>query len=60
MTRTRKLRRSMLSERYEEMLSTMYGSGESVKVRAAVKYRDGREGIVETTVHVATMETEES
>jgi len=60
LTRTRKLRRSMLSERYEEMLSTMYGSGESVKVRAAVKYRDGREGIVETTIRVATMETEES
>ena len=60
LTRTRKLRRSLLSERYEDMISTMYGTGESVKVRAAVKYRDGREGIVETMVHVATMETEGS
>ena len=60
LTRTRKLRRSLLSERYEDMISTMYGAGESVKVRAAVKYRDGREGIVETTVRVATMETEGS
>jgi hypothetical protein len=29
-------------------------------VSAAVKYRDGREGIVETTVRVATMGTESS
>ena len=60
LTRTRKLRRSLLSERYEDMIFTMYGSGDSVKVRAAVKYRDGREGIVETMVRVATMETEDS
>lgn len=59
LTRTRKLRRNQLSERYEDMITTMYGKGESVKVRAAVKYRDGREGTIETTVRVATMETEE-
>jgi long-chain acyl-CoA synthetase len=60
LTRTRKLRRSLLSERYEDMISTMYGTGENVKVRAAVKYRDGREGTVETTVRVATMDMEDS
>jgi len=59
LTRTRKLRRNLLSERYEDMITTMYGTGESVKVRAAVKYRDGREGTIETTVRVATMKTEE-
>lgn len=60
LTRTRKLRRNLLVERYEDMISAMYGSGESVKVRAEVKYRDGREGIVETTVRVASMEMEEA
>ncbi len=60
LTRTRKLRRNLLSQRYEEMISTMYSGGDSVTVRAAVKYRDGREGVVETTVRVATMDTEES
>ncbi len=58
LTRTRKLRRSLLSERYEDMISAMYGTGESVKVSAAIKYRDGREGIIETTVRVATIEME--
>ena len=58
LTRTRKLRRNLLAERYEAMISAMYSENEYVMVRAAVKYRDGREGVVETTVRVATMEME--
>jgi long-chain acyl-CoA synthetase len=59
LTRTRKLRRSQLSKRYDDMITTMYGEDDSLQVRAAVKYRDGREGVIETTVHVATLDTEE-
>ncbi|MCJ7659258.1 MAG: AMP-binding protein [Anaerolineales bacterium] len=59
LTRTRKLRRNLLYERYEEMITTMYAGGDSVQVRATVKYRDGREGTVETAVQVATLEMEE-
>jgi long-chain acyl-CoA synthetase len=58
LTRTRKLRRGMLSQRYEEMITTMYGDGDEVQVRAAVKYRDGRESVVETAVRVETLEAE--
>lgn len=58
LTRTRKLRRGLLSQRYEEMITTMYGGGDEVQVRAAVKYRDGRESVVETTVRVETLEAE--
>jgi long-chain acyl-CoA synthetase len=60
LTRTRKLRRNLLYERYEDMIATMYGEGDSVQVRATVKYRDGREGTIETAVKVATLEKEES
>ncbi|MEK7784830.1 MAG: long-chain fatty acid--CoA ligase, partial [Chloroflexota bacterium] len=56
LTRTRKLRRNLLSDRYREMIAAMYGGGEAVRVRVSVKYRDGREGIVETTVRVAALE----
>jgi len=56
LTRTRKLRRGLLSERYRDMIAAMYTGDDAVRVRAAVKYRDGREGIVETTVRVATLE----
>jgi len=58
LTRTRKLRRGLLSQRYEEMITTMYRGGDEVQVRAAVKYRDGRESVVETTVRVETLQAE--
>ena len=59
LTRTRKLRRGLLGERYGDMIEAMYGGRDEVQVRAAVKYRDGREGIIETTVHIATLEDED-
>jgi long-chain acyl-CoA synthetase len=59
LTRTRKLRRSLLSERYDDMITTMYGQGDSVQVRATVKYQDGRESTVKTAVQIATLETED-
>lgn len=60
LTRTRKLRRRLLNERYAEIIDTMYGNGEIVKVRTTVQYRDGREGTTETNIRVATLVIEES
>ena len=44
LTRTRKLRRSALEQRYSEMINAMYEGKDSVTVSAEVKYRDGRAG----------------
>jgi long-chain acyl-CoA synthetase len=60
MTRTRKLRRTFLADRYREMIEAMYSDKDEVHVSAAVKYRDGREGVVETTVRVETLEMPEA
>ena len=57
LTRTRKLRRGVVEDRYREMIETMYGDGDAVRVSAAVKYRDGRSGVLETAVRVCTLET---
>lgn len=56
LTRTRKLRRNLLGQRYGEMISNIYTGADSVIVHAPVKYRDGREGIIETTVRIAKMD----
>lgn len=56
LTRTRKLRRAYMEDRYQLMIDTMYGGGEEIRVRAEVKYRDGRKGVVETAVHIMTLE----
>ncbi len=56
MTRTRKLRRGYLTERYSEMIEAMYGGRDAIKVSAAVKYQDGRESVIETDVRIMTLE----
>jgi long-chain acyl-CoA synthetase len=56
MTRTRKLRRTFLTDRYGEIVEALYGGLDSINVKAPVRYRDGTEGVVETEIHVATME----
>ncbi|MDE2818170.1 MAG: AMP-binding protein [Chloroflexota bacterium] len=53
LTRTRKLRRGALQEKYHDLLAAIYGGKRQVHVRAEVKYRDGRAGIVETELLVA-------
>ncbi len=55
LTRTRKLRRRTLQKKYGEILEAMYGDKESVLVRADVKYRDGRTGVIETALQVRTI-----
>ena len=56
MTRTRKLRRAFLNERYGEIVKAMYDGKDSIHVRAPVRYRDGTEGVVETEIRIATMD----
>jgi long-chain acyl-CoA synthetase len=55
LTRTRKLRRRTLEQKYGMMLDAMYGNLEQVVVSAEVKYRDGRTGTVETAVRVCAI-----
>ncbi len=56
LTRTRKLRREFMEERYKDLIKAMYGKGDEVKVEAPVTYRDGRKGVVTTTIKVRTVE----
>lgn len=52
LTRTRKLVRRTLMQKYGDILEAMYGDKRNVRVRAEVKYRDGRSGVVETDLNV--------
>jgi len=55
MTRSRKLRRGFLHDRYSDIIEAIYSDQETVNVRAPVTYRDGREGFVETDVRIRTL-----
>ncbi len=52
LTRTRKLRREFMEERYKELIDTIYQGMGEIQVRAPVTYRDGRTGIVTTSIKV--------
>ncbi len=54
MTRSRKLRRGVLYERYQAIIEAMYAGKDSLVVRASVRYQDGSEGFVETSLRIAT------
>jgi len=55
MTRTRKLRRGFLYERYGDIIEAMYRGDEAIHVRAPVRYQDGSEGFVETEIKVMSL-----
>lgn len=55
LTRTRKLRRDFMEQRYKELIDTLYEGGQEINVKAAVTYRDGRKGMVTTSIKVRTV-----
>jgi len=55
LTRTRKLRRTFVEERYKELIDALYGERDEVPVEAQVTYRDGRSGILRTVIKVNTL-----
>jgi len=41
-----------MQDRYKELIVAMYNNSESVDVQAPVTYRDGRKGVVTTSIKV--------
>jgi long-chain acyl-CoA synthetase len=57
LTRTRKLKRATLEQKYAEIIEAIYSPGvNEVKIKAEVKYRDGRTGIVSTNIRIAVID----
>jgi long-chain acyl-CoA synthetase len=56
LTRTRKLRRTFLEERYSELINAIYSDKTEVPVEAQVRYRDGRMGVIKTTINIKSVE----
>ncbi len=55
LTRTRKLRREFMEDRYRDLIHAMYNGNDEIKVEAAVTYRDGRKGTVATAIKVRSV-----
>jgi len=55
LTRTRKLRRAILEERYRGVIDAIYQNGKVVRIEAQVGHRDGRMETVATTLRIQSV-----
>jgi len=55
LTRTRKLRRAFMEERYRELINAIYSNKTEVPIEAQVRYRDGRMGTIKTTLSIQSV-----
>jgi long-chain acyl-CoA synthetase len=56
LTRTRKLRRAILEERYRQVIDAIYRNGNDVQIETRVGHRDGRMETVTTTLRIQSVE----
>jgi len=52
MTRTRKVRRNVIAEKFEDLLAALYDGSEQVSTRTEVTYEDGRKGYISATLKI--------
>lgn len=57
LTRTRKVRRRIIAERYGELIEALYGDKENVSVEAKITFEDGRTGVLKADLKVRAAET---
>uniref|UniRef100_UPI003BAD1D20 AMP-binding protein n=1 Tax=Stappia sp. TaxID=1870903 RepID=UPI003BAD1D20 len=55
LTRTQKVRRSFIAERYAPLIEALYDGSTSKHVRTEVTFEDGRKGGIEATVEIVDM-----
>jgi len=52
LTRTRKIKRELVEERYSEMIAGIYSDENEIAVEAPITYRDGRKGTIRTNIKI--------
>ena len=56
LTRTRKLRRTFLEDRYRELILAIYSNRTEVPIEVEVKTRDGKARTMKTTIRIHSVE----
>jgi long-chain acyl-CoA synthetase len=57
LTRTRKVRRGYIGEKYQQLVDALYGGKSEQYVETQVKFEDGRSGVVAATLKIVDVPT---
>jgi long-chain acyl-CoA synthetase len=52
LTRTRKVRRNIIAEKYADLIAALYDGSRTVSTRTEVTYEDGRKGYISATLEL--------
>ncbi|WP_238364871.1 AMP-binding protein [Mesobacterium pallidum] len=52
LTRTRKVRRKIIGEKFDDLVEALYGGQSSIYTETAVTYEDGRQGKIKATLEI--------
>jgi len=55
LTRTRKVRRTLIAKRYDEIISALYSQNDFLDLETTISYQDGRTARLQTRLHIETM-----
>lgn len=56
LTRTRKVRRGYIAQRYDDIISALYSQNDALDVETTITYQDGRTARLQTRLHIETLE----
>jgi long-chain acyl-CoA synthetase len=57
LTRTRKVRRTIIAERYDALIEALYGGADTVLAEVDVTYEDGRKGKISGNLVIRDVKT---
>jgi long-chain acyl-CoA synthetase len=56
-TRTRKVRRSFVAEKYDDLVTALFKGDNEVSTKTEVTYEDGKKGYLEATLNLVDTQT---
>ena len=56
LTRTQKVRRGFIAERYAPLVNALYDGSKSCRIRTEVTFEDGRKGTIEGNVQIVDLQ----
>ena len=55
LTRTRKVRRKFVAQRYDDIISALYSQNDYLDIESAITYQDGRFAVIKTRLKIETL-----